>query len=432
MMCGGLKSFLLFFLLLSGGLFYSQSQSELLKNFTAQSLVPGAVADNKVSVRPKEWPITIERIADKISKITLMRAGVLEEVYQPDVPAYTSYFYAGDTRLCFINGLFVYYKLKSNEFEILYVLGTNGDNIKSVDVAKLRSSLTDYFATMSYEQRSAKDNLKDDLAAAKEKEKLANSLKGKNIKSLEVVWLTKESETGMQSKIQFGVKATDINGKVFATDNLGGKTLWDDFEVSAKGAVYGDEYLTVDTDISKIPNDIVTVTVKDKYQPNVSASNNIKLAYNTAVTLSYPGKHGCPPLISGTGTSGGRAPNAELNVCNSKDKNFVIIEVKIGGISLHKVKLKKDVPLYIDVTGGGGCSGRSEKTSQGGKGGNGGDGGDVTINKDPSVSGETINVYNSGGKGGKGGKGSLVDGPAGTSGQSGQINYNTKSIQFNF
>lgn len=410
----------------------SQNQNEKLLGFNATSLIPASVVSNKLEVKTKVWPITIERQGNSVSKIILLRAGVLEEIYQPDVPSFPSYFYTSDNRLCFINDVFVYYKMNNGTPNISYVLADNADKLNKCDVAKLNSNLVDYFAIISVEQRTAKENFKGDLAAEKEKEKLANSLKGKNIKSLEIVWLTDEAKTGMQSKIQFGVKATDASGKVFSTDNLGGKTAWEDFIISSKGAVAGDEYLTVDTDGSKIQNDMVYLNVKNKYQLAVETNSSIKLAYNTPVKLSYPGKHGCPPLTSGTGTRGGGAPDAELNVCNSKDNKYVLIEVKIAGTTLHRVKLNKEVPFYLDVTGGGGCSGRSEKTVQGGRGGDAGDGGDVIVNKDPKLTGDNLNIYNSGGRGGKGGKGKPLDGPNGSDGNSGKLNYNSKSIQLTY
>lgn len=418
--------------MLIGAIFQAQNQNIQLKEFKSKSLIPASVVSDKIEVKAKEWPISIEYQGSNISKIVLMRAGVLEEIYQPDVPSYPSYFYTSENRLCFLNGLFIYYKMKSGEPDISYLLADNADILKAADARKVKGALIDYFMQISIDQKGAKETLKEDLSALKEKEKLENSLKGKSIKSLEIVWLSNESQTGMQSKIQFGVKAKDAAGKVFATDNLGGKTAWEDFEITSKGAVPGDEYLTVETDATKISNDMVSLTVKSKFHPGITASSSIKLSYSTPVKLSYTGKHGCPPLTSGTGTRGGWGPEAELNVCNSKDKAFVLIEVKIGGTTLHRVKLKKDVPFYLDVSGGGGCSGKGEKSSNGGKGGDGGDGGNIVVNKSADLTGDNLNLYNSGGKGGIGGKGKPFDGPAGTSGKSGSLNYNTKAIQLNY
>jgi hypothetical protein len=411
---------------------HSQNQNVLLKDFKSVSLTPATVVSGKVEIKTKQWPVTIELQGENVTKIVLMRAGILEEIYQPDVPSYPSYFFTSDNRLCFLKGIFIYYRMKSGDPDISYLLSDDVEKLKTADANKIKQELIDYFAQIKVEQAGAKENLKEELSANKEKEKLENSIKGKNIRSIEIVWLTKDSETGMQSKIQFGIKATEASGKIFSTDNLGGKTSWEDFEIISKGAVSGDEYLTVETDATKIPNDMVNLTVKSKHHPGLSANSSIKVSYVTPVKLSYAGKHGCPPLVSGTGTRGGRAPDAELSVCNSKDNQFVLIEVKIGGVVLHKVKLKKDVGFYLDVTGGGGCSGRSQKSSNGEKGGDGGDGGNIIVNKSPGLSGDNLNLYNSGGKGGVGGKGKPFDGPTGNNGKSGATSNFTKAIQLNY
>jgi hypothetical protein len=424
--------YILFLIVVPVILVQSQSQSKLLKDFTAKSLIPASVADGKLTIKNKEWPVEIESDNGVVNKIKLMRAGVLEENYQPDVPAYSSYFYTPDNRICYLNDVFIYYKMVSGEPQIGYVLASNAEKLQSLDPAKLKSELMEYFSQVSVEQRGAKESFKGDLALNKEKEKLANSIKGKNIKSLEIQWLTPASQTGMQSKIQFGIKAVDDKGTVFSTDNLGGKTPWEDFIITSKGAVPGDEYLTVETDAALIPNDIVSVQVKSKHHQALVTSSTIKLSYSTPVKLAFTGKHGCPPLVSGTGTSGGYAADAELNICNSKDNEFVLIEVKVSGNATQRVKLKKGVAFYFDISGGGGCSGRGEKSQNGGKGGNGGDGGNLTINKDPKLQGEVLNLYNYGGKGGKGGSGKPYDGPAGNNGRDGKQTINIKPIQLNF
>lgn len=413
---------------------HSQSQSELLKNFSAKSLFPASVTNNtQKEIKAKEWPINIEVSGSSVTKITLLRAAVLEEIFQPDVPKQSSYFFNTETRVCFYNGIFHYYKVSSGGILLLYILADSKEKLQNYDVSKAENSLVDYFEQLRTQQKGAKETLVADIEATKEKERLENSLKGKNIKSMEVVWLTKDSETGLQSKIQFGVKATDANGKVFSTDNLGGKTAWDDFVITSIGAVPGDEYLTVETDASKIINNKVSVTVKNKHQSSISTSSSIKMSYVTPVKLDYWGKSGCPPLTSGTGTRGYPGSDVSINVCNSADNEYVLAEVNVSSTSaIHKIKVKKGVLLQIDVTGGPGCSGHSVNSGQGGKGGDGNRGGDVTVNKSASLSGDNIVIYNKGGKGGKGGKGKPYEGPSGSNGTDGTINYNTKTIQLNF
>jgi hypothetical protein len=411
---------------------FSQSQSELLKNFTAKELIPAAIVDkDKKEIKNKPWPISIEKQGDIVSKIILLRAGIIEEICVPDVPAKSSYFYTSDVRICFYNNVFHYYKSNQGSIILLYILAENKSVLEQYDVSKATQSLTDYFNQLKLEQKDAKANLIADLNTIKEKEKSENLIKGKVIKSLQIVWLTKESETGMQSMIQFGVKAIDDKGKVYSTDNLGGKTPWEDFVITSVGAIPGDEFLTVDTDASKIIDDKVTVTVKNKYDTKIASSSSIKISYVTPVNIACFGKTGCPPLTCCTGTRGFPGNDVIMNVCNSKDDLYVLAEIKVGEV-VHKIKLKKGVALTIDATGGPGCSGRSESSGQGGKGGDGARGGDITIVKSATLNGDNLIIYNSAGKGGKGGKGKSFDGPNGANGSDGDQKIVIGNVNLNF
>lgn len=430
-----MKHFIIYwFLVASAFQIGAQNQTELLKNFSSTSLVPASVVQNKAKeIKTKQWPITIETKNGQVSKIILKRAGVIDEFYEPDIPKNPGYFYNNKNRIVFFDGIFHYYQPGQNSINILYLLSDSKQKLEAYDVTKAESKLKAYFEQIRIQQKEAKEDLVADLEKAKEEERIANSLQGKNIKSLEVVWLTKESETGMQSKIQFGVKAIDASGTVFATDNLGGKTAWDDFVITSVGAIPANEFLTVDTDASKIKGDKVTVNVKSKYHPAVTVSSSIKMSYATSVRLTYPGANGCPPLTGGTGTRGGNASHLDIKASNSLDNQFVLLEVANGGNVLHRIKVKKGVPIYIDVTGGPGCSGRStSRETSGGRGGNGGDGGIVTIYKNANLTGEAITIYNNGGRGGRGGEGISLHGPDGTKGRDGITKYNITSVNLNF
>jgi hypothetical protein len=412
----------------------AQSQSELLKDFSSKTLVPATVIKNSSKeIKTKEWLISIETTNSNISKITLWRAGVLEEIYEPDIPSMPSYFYNNQARICYLNGVFHYYRPGQNSISVLYLLADNKEKLEVYDVTKTEKNILEYLEKMRVQQRGAKEAFVSDLEDKKEEERLANSLKGKNIKSLEIVWLTKDTETGMQSKIQFGVKALATDGKIFSTDNLGGTTPWDDFTITSVGAIPGQEYLTVETDVTKILNDRVSVTVKNKFSPTITASSSIKISYATPVNLLFTGRQGCPPLISGTGTSGGRAQTLQLTVSNSYDNQYVLIEIVPEVGSIHKLKLQKGVRLAIDATGGNGCSGQSSSnSSSGGRGGNGGNGGIITIIKSANLLGDNIAIFNTGGRSGKGGKGVSYEGAKGNNGGDGVTEIIISAIQLNY
>jgi hypothetical protein len=430
-----MKHFIIFSLFVLSTLHINaQNQTKLLQQLTANSLIPASVVQNKTKdIKTKGWPITIETQNGQVSKIILKRAGVIDEFYEPDIPKNPAYFYNNKNRIVFFDGILHYYQPGQNSINILYLLSDSKQKLEAYDVTKAEGKLKAYFEQMRIQQKDAKEDLVANLEKAKEEERIANSLQGKNIKSLEIVWLTKDSETGMQSKIQYGVKAIDAGGTVFTTDNLGGKTSWDDFVISSVGAIPANEFLTVDTDASKIKGDKVTLTVKSKYHPAVTVSTSIKMSYATSVRLAYTGANGCPPLTGGTGTRGGNAPHLDIKACNSLDNQFVLVEVANGGTVLHRIKVKKGVPIYIDVTGGPGCSGKStSRETSGGRGGNGGDGGNVTISKNANLTGDAITIYNSGGKGGRGGEGISLHGPDGTKGRDGITKYNITSVNLNF
>ncbi|MCB0457700.1 MAG: hypothetical protein KDC91_08155 [Flavobacteriaceae bacterium] len=412
----------------------AQSQSQLLNGFTATSLIPASVVGNRtMEIKTKEWPITLERQAGVVSKILLKRAGVLDEVYEPDILNKSAYFFNTKNRVCYFDGIFHYYQPGQNSINILYLLADSKQKLEQYDVAKAESKLKSYFEEMRIQQKEAKADLVANLEEAKEQERIANSLQGKNIKALEIVWLTNESQTGMQSKIQYGVKAIDAQGNTFSTDNLGGKTAWDDFTITSIGAIPAPEYLTVDTDASKIKGDKVTLTIKNKYNTAITTTAAIKMSYATPIQLSYPGANGCPPLTAGTGTRGGNATSMEVKMCNSTDGAYVLMQVTQGGTVLHRLKLKKGVGVTLNVTGGPGCSGRSTSNeATGGRGGNGGDGGNVTIFKSSTLSGDALTIYNNGGSGGRGGKGTLYTGQDGSKGRDGVTKYNTTAVSLNF
>jgi hypothetical protein len=252
-----------------------------------------------------------------------------------------------------------------------------------------------------------------------EKEKLENSIKGKDIKKIEIVWISPESECGMQSKIKYGIKATAADGKVFSTPNLGGKTPFEDYDLTCIGAQPGDEALQVESDASKIKNNQITLTAKSKYHA-LSTTSSIKLSYNTPVSLAYRGEPGCgTAMYSVSGRSGGRGKNLVINATANASGDLILVEVvdAMNSTVLARIKVRPGVTVTIDISGG-----------------NGGHAGDVIINRDPSAMGLSLNIIANGGNGGKGGKGAHIglNGSDGSSGDDGSKTENISSVQLNF
>jgi len=428
--------FLAILLITNSLLLNGQSQSELLKNYETancnvlkivyNSLRNGGAATSKEKVA-KQWPLSIERDANQnITKIIIMRAGIIEEVFTPDILSYSTYFTNGVDRLTYVNGNFFYYQTKQSTYDV-------SDQIKYILYKDEKSTLAlptdfyewvglmNYFDEAKKGQSVAKTNLKADIEKQKETEALKNSIKGKKIVKLDIDWLTKESETGLESKISYGIVATDDKGIEYKTNTLGGKMAWDDFEITCKGAEPGDEFLMIPNTLRNVENNLVKLTVKSKHHPSLIITENLKLSYATPVKVRYVGYDCSSGSSSSQAASGNRGVSLTLYVTESADKMLNLVEVKDGsGASLQKIKVQKGVNVIVQNYGGNGCSGNDKKAP-----GNGGNGSDVKIVKSPGVATDFIQINNSGGKSGSGCCGAK-------SGVQGNISESSQAVNLNF
>lgn len=384
----------------------------------------------------KPWPVKFTKEGDRVTEVMVNRAGVIEEKFTPDVPGFPAYFVFNGTRLTMYDNVMYYYNWKNAAPEVKYMLAHHADHIKKKTIEEHEAALAKYLAEAFANQTNARGDMVAEQKAKQEKEKLENSIKGKDIKKIEIVWISPESECGMQSKIKYGIKATAADGKVFSTPNLGGKTPFEDYDLTCIGALPGDEALQVESDASKIKNNQITFTAKSKYH-SLSATSSIKLSYNTPVSLAYRGEPGCgTAMYSVSGRSGGRGKNLIINATANANGDLILVEVAdaMSGAVLARLKVRPGVTVTIDISGGSGCSGSSSSTSNGGNGGNGGHAGDVIINRDPSAMGLSLNIIAHGGNGGKGGKGAHVglNGSDGSSGDDGSKTENISNVQLNF
>ncbi len=278
----------LFFI--SSKLLAQQSQNELLKDFSATSLNVFKATDSKFEKVKKPWPIKLEKNGDAISKLIINRAGVIEEPYEPDLASYPAYFKDKKYRVVFVDGNFYYITWSRSKATIKYILTEKGsvekDHEKHTD--KIESYITKTVAAQSGDRKELAAN-KEKAAAA---EKLANSLKGKNVKSIAIKWLETPSPLGHFTKIPYGIEAKLADGTYLKTENLGGKTAWDDFKITVKGADFGEEQVTVSKDASKIANDKVIVTVQSVHIPSLKATADMAIPFTAPIDLGYSGKTG--------------------------------------------------------------------------------------------------------------------------------------------
>lgn len=421
---------------------YSQSQLDYLKKNSAGDYSVGKITatekrpnDKFVEVATKKWPVKFQLEGDRCNEIIILRAGVVEEKYSVDVPGYPAYYSNGSTRITFIENTLYYYKWVNSEPQISYFLSLNADDVKIKDLDAAHAKLSEYLKNTFSGQSGARSNMVAEKNAQVEKEKLAHSIKDKDIKKLEFVWITPSSEIGLQTKVKYGIVATDGKGNQYKTPSLGGKTPYEDYELIVIGAQPGDEFLAVENTCALITGDKITVTAKSKFNPSQQVSSSIPISYSTPVNIAYRGEPGCgTAMYARSGSSGGSGKNLDVYV--TEKSGLVLMEIKSSydGKTLHQIKVQPGVPVTIDVCGGNGCSGSSSSTSTGGNGGNGGNGGTVNVYKTNDSIGSSLTILNRGGNGGNGGKGASAyqKGTDGSSGNDGSINEYIKTFNLNF
>ncbi len=406
-----------------------QSQNELLKTFTATSVNVFKVEKNKkgnpvFEKSAKPWPITLEKNGDAISKVIINRAGVIEEPYEPDLKEYPAYFKDIKHRIVFIDDNFYYIQWSSGKATIKYVLTEKNEIDKEYEthIKKIESYISNTVAAQSGDRAELSAKKGEQEAA----EKLANSLKGKSVKSIAVKWIGNTTETGHLVKVSYGIEATLADGKLLKTSNLGGKMPWDDFKITVQGAEFGEEIITIKDDAAQIPSDNVVMTVQSKHVANISTVAKLPVHYNTGLQLNYFGKEGgVVHLTVSAGYRGGDGQNLIVSVktvttANGKQVNQIEIKNPTSGEILERLKMSPNAPLTINAMGGKGSFGRNSTRA-----GNGGNGGNITIIKDPSVGMFSYTVNNQGGNGGKHDDVRSYDGQ---NGSAGSVDVSTASV----
>ncbi|MDX2173587.1 MAG: hypothetical protein SFY56_10720 [Bacteroidota bacterium] len=342
--------------------------------------------------------------------------------------------------LCFIDGCFYEYKFTFfngqggfykyppytlNVIDIsIYSTDKNKvkDFLKNPEVHKLK--LEQYLNTMGeLTQKAEKDKEEaaqkkaDDSKKAFEESYALKSIKGKDIVKIELVWLSKETETSLAKRIEFGMQATDSKGVVYKTANLGGEAHWEDFTFSAdcEGNVLYNGF-EAPLFCNSIKNDQITITLKSKHHPNLKDVKSIKMAYSEGIQLNYSG----PNDLATSYRNGHHGESIKIYVAESANKKFNLIEIKgFNGMSKGKLKLAKNANLIIYSNG---HSGKNQSGSW--KGGSGGNGGDVTVYHTPGLPIDFISINNSGGNAGTG--------CCGSRGQDGKTSFVPQAVSLSF
>lgn len=453
-----------------------KNQAEVLGKYSNGNYTIYRNDQGKLDKVAKQWPVEINRGADNsIESILIKRAGVVDELFVPDLKEHPGYFSFESAKLIFFDDYAVYYKQNNSAYnstvgyDVLYELVPANGSSKSLKAAA--EDIAAYRTATLNSQGSIRTEIAKNKEATEQKEREENSTKGKTVKSLTYQAVDVPASIGLLSKIKFGVIATLADGTQLKTKNLGGKSEFEDsYIVEAAGCTFADGVLEVGLDAAAFPSDEVIITIKNKNNSSLSITQRIILDYGTPFFTYSSGADGnngfsgssgsdrCPTVTSGktgsNGYDGGNGGNITIKIKEVKHKitgaplyQYEIIKNREG--QTIRMKSTPDADVNIICSGGnggsGGDGGRGGKSSQcgeagggnGGNGGRGGNGGDVTIIKAASVSSSFLKIVNNGGKGGangRGGRGTITgsNGLQGANGSNGAVNNSTAAVNLNW
>lgn len=389
----------------AGGNLWAQNQSDasqnvMLKEFKTGNYQVFKVKAGKITAIKKTWPVNITRnTSNQVSKITINRAGILLEGFVPDLAAYPAYFAYESYRVTFKDGFLFYYAWYNDQATIKYILSANK---KPDNLLALKENLEKYILVAFKNQKNARTQLAKTQTRQAARNRVTHSLKGKAIASIKIKWVNIPDELGHSSQIMYGLEATTHDGKSYKTNNIGGKTPWEDFKVTVVGGDFGEEKISIAKDCKAIFNDRLLVKVTSKYHPHIQTSKSLNVKYNASVYLQYNGEDGgMNGIYVSPGFRGHAGQSLIIKVKQTKHRQtgrpLNQVEVRrSNGQLLHRLKLAYDATLVVNTRGGAGSFGRSSTSP-----GQGGNGGNILLVKDPSVRKFTTTFQNQGGRGGK-------------------------------
>jgi hypothetical protein len=379
-------------------------------NFTVNKVLENN-GNFKFEIASKQWPISFTKDGNNYSEVTVNRAGIIEEKYQADLPGFPAY-YKSETSEIVITAIdkkiyYYSYSIKTGA-SIKYIFSES----KVKNYADEKATLDNYRNSIKELQSTTRTQRIEENNAQAAKQEEENTLKGKIIKSINVVPVKKPTEVGLLSIIAIGVEFTLDNGKVLKTKNLGGFTPYTDFDVEVSGGDYAGGDFKVADDSRKITGDKIEITVWSKFDAKkVKGKYSCPANYKIDVNYNFSGNSGA----SGRGGTVGYTINGK-NGTDGKSINITVTSMQLNGESVNKIviidaysgsvlvesKMNINNTLNINANGGSGGNG-SVDFGNGGNGGDAGNGGNVTVSGSGAAS-LKISVTNNGGTGGVGGK----------------------------
>lgn len=403
-----------------------KNQHEELSSFSNGKLTVFKPENDKFISSGKPWPYEVNKSGSRVQKIILQRAGIIEEIFLPDLDNHPAYFLFESQRLAAFEGSIFYFTWKGDMATIKYVLVPEGKSF-SGQVKDFEQKLSAYQLAVLGSQGNARENLASERKEQEKLDKIANSIQNKKVKSIKASWLNLPSKIGHGTKLKYGIEATLEDGTVLKTSTLGGKMPWDDFVITVEGAEFGEEQLAVEMDAKKIPNDKVIVNVKAKSNPSLTTKIETNVNYSEIVNLQYNAYQNGGYVVRNTGAHGLNAfditvKSASYTTKNGEAANKVeVIETSTGKV-LNRLKMSAQATLNIYSNGDGGMSGKDSK-----RGGNGGNGGNFNIIKG-SGSSLQLNIINNGGRGGNHSSALMQ----GNDGRKGNISNSSQAVSFSW
>lgn len=430
----------------------AQNQNKLFNDFgngtyttykaESKSTLSGGYA-LKLEKLAKQWPVLIQPSSSKdfdgnliLESVIISRQGVLKENFTPDIPENPVYFGFKDQRVSIIGDKIYYYEWLNDNAKIIYLLSKNSVDDYDNEKQKLENHIRGAFKN----QQAARGKLNEIREANSLKEAAENSLKGKSVKSIELVVVDLPTQLGLRSTIKFGVKAITADGKVYSTPNIGGKTTWDDFIIKTNEGNYVEDAVEIFDDAAKVPNDEVKITVASKYSSTLTTQKIFPLNYATdKFIIKQNGRHGYEWLRDVGGVQmpyrgeNGKTLDIKIQQGLTKTTNIPIYKIEVidiqSGKIINRIKVSAKTILTIDVRGGDGDKGSNRKSQSLGKyvkaddGKDGGNGGNITIHQSADSKDLNLIIVNNGGKAGSGGEGisNLYNGMAGRDGKDGTV-----------
>lgn len=384
-----------------------KSQNETIKNlengkYSVYKKVDGRGYNVfKFEKATKQWPVEFFKEGDICPKILIKRVGILDEYYEVDLPKYPAFYYGGNEAInvsVLDNKIYYYLWSAKKGATISYILTNQSVNSFEAETERL----TNYRRTILTKQSTAREARKEDHKALELAEKEANTLEGKEIKSIRLKKVDNMTEYGLFSVVQVGIEVELKNGQVLKTKNLGGKTPYTDFVATTKSGDYAGGDFKVFNDSKKIQDHKIEIEVSSKWNTAIKGKFELLLNYKSDVYYSFLGYYGKSNYNCGSGGSGGDGQNVSVSATSKTINGEPVNEITVQDSKGHSYSciIHVDKQLYVNCYGGSGGDADSGSNCGSNNGGNGGDGGDVSITG-TGVGSLKVVVKNHGGKGGK-------------------------------